>query len=220
MNPALLMRVITAALFLGLVVSAKAGLIPMSPELKAFLMRPDQTQAVIGAMGQQWRTIFENCALPKLQGMNVLIVVPPTLDSSGTPVSGEWRMVGRMEGCGETRILSVEYLFAPDGQMKRLALLPGTTVANLRLQRDALMYAVTGMMKLSPKDCKDIKGIDTKFVGLEDTGPSTGAGGRPWKEEWTMRACGVTGVVTMHFAPDPTGTSIRAALNETRLVNP
>ena len=220
MNPALLMRIIVAVLFFGLVLSAKADPIPMSPELKAFLMRPEQQQAVIGAMGQQWHTIFENCASPKLQGMNVLIVTPPTLDSSGTPVSGEWRMVGRLEGCGETRVLSVEYLFAPDGQMKRLALLPGTTVANLRLQRDALIYAVTGMMKLSPKDCKDIKDIDTKFIGFEDTGPTNGAGGRPWKEEWTMRACGVTGVVTMHFAPDVTGTTIHAGLNETRPVNP
>jgi len=214
------MRIIVAVLFLGLVLSAKADPIPLSPELKSFLMRADERQAVIGTMGQQWHSIFENCPSPKLQGMNVFISIPPKLDSSGTPVSGEWRMVGRMEGCGETRILSVEYLFAPDGQMKRLALLPGTTVANLRLQRDALMYAATGMMGLSPKDCKDIKDIDTKFVGFEDTGPSNGAGGRPWTEEWTMRACGVTGLVTMHFAPNATGTNIHVGLNETRPVNP
>ena len=220
MKPVFLMRIIAAVLFLGLVSAAKADPIPMSPELKAFLMRPEQRQAVIGEMGQQWRTIFENCPSPKLQGMNVLISTLPKLDSDGTPVSGEWRMVGRVEGCGETRILSVEYLFTQDGQMKRLALLPGTTVANLRLQHDALMYAAAGMAKLSPKDCKDIKDIDTKFVGFEDTGPTSGAGGRPWTEEWTVRACGVTGIVTMHFAPDPTGTTIRASLSETRPVNP
>ena len=220
MKPALLMRIVAATLFLGLVLSAKADPIPMSPELKAFLIRPDQRQAVIGMMGQQWRTIFENCTSPKFQGMNVLITSPPKLDADGTPVSGEWRMIGRVEGCGETRILNVEYLFTPDGQMKILALLPGTTVASFRLQRDAMLYAVTGMMKLSPKDCKDIKDIDTKFVGFEDTGPPNGAGVRPWKEEWTMRACGVAGIVTMHFTPDATGTSIRTTLNETRPINP
>jgi hypothetical protein len=214
------MRIILPVLFLGLVLSAKADPIPMSPELKAFLMRPDQQQAVIGMMGQQWRTIFENCPSPKLQGMNVLITTPPKLDSSGTPVSGEWRMVGRVDGCGETRILNVEYLFTPDGQMKRLALLPGTTVANLRLQHDALIYAGAGMAKLTPKDCKDIKDIDTKFIAFDDTSTANGVSGHPWKEEWTVRACGVTGIVTMHFAPDATGTNIHASLNETRPVNP
>ena len=214
------MRIIATVLFLGLVLSAKADPIPISPELQAFLMRPEQKQAVTGMMGQQWRTIFENCTSAKLQGMNVLITTPPTFDSSGTPVSGEWRMLGRVEGCGETRILNVEYLFTQDGQMKRLALLPGTTSADLRLEHDALLFAAAGMAKLAPKDCKDIKYIDTKFIGFEDSGPTTGAARRPWKEEWTVRACGTTGIVTMHFAPDPTGTGIRAASNETRLANP
>ena len=214
------MRILIVVLFFGLVVSAKADPIPLSPELKAFLMRPEQQQAVIGMIGRQWRTIFENCPSPKLQGTSVLISTQPKFDSGSTPVSGEWRMVARVEGCGETRILNVEYLFAPDGQMKRLVLLPGTTVANLQLERDALMYATTAMLKLTPKDCKDIKYIDTKFTGFEDTVATNGAGGRPWKEEWTLRACGVTGAVTMHFSPDATGTSIHADLNETRPVNP
>jgi hypothetical protein len=103
-------------------------------------------------MGQQWRLMFENCAPPKLKGMNVMVIAAPKFDYSGSPTSGEWRMVGRVKGCGETRILNVEYLFAPDGQMKTIALLLGTTIADLRLQRDALIYAATGMTRLAPKD--------------------------------------------------------------------
>ena len=212
--------ILLAVLLVGPVVALKADPIPMSPELKAFVTRPEQQQAVTGAMGQQWRALFENCPSPKLQGMNVLVGIAPKFDSGGTPVSGEWRMVGRVEGCGETRIFSVEYLFTPDGQMKRLTLLPGTTAADWRLQHDALVYAAGGMAKLAPKDCKDIKYTDTRFVGLGDQAPITELGRHPWTEEWTVRACGVTGIVTMHFAPDGTGTNITSKPDETRPVSP
>jgi hypothetical protein len=214
------MRIVLAILFLGLFSSAKADPIPMSPELRTFLMRPEQQQAVTGTMGQQWRIIFESCPTPKLQGVNVLIITPPSFDSSGTPVSGEWRMIGHLEGCGETRILNVEYQFTPDGQLKRFVMLPGTSIADIRLQHDALMYAVMAMAKLTPKDCKDIKYIDTKFIGYDDSGSTTGSDKRPWKEEWTLRACGVAGIVAMHFAPDATGSNIHSGLNETRPANP
>lgn len=215
--------VILTVLFVALVVSAKADPIPMSPELKAFLMRPDQTQAVVGMMAQQWHMIFENCSSPKLQGMNVFIDSPPQFDSSGAPISGKWRMIGRIEGCGETHIFKVEYLFTPDGQMKRVALLPGTTIADLLLQRDALIFAAAGMAKLTPKDCKDIKDattIDTKFLAFGEANTAMDSDKRPWTEEWTVRSCGVTGIVTMHFTPDATGTGIRSISNETRPVSP
>jgi hypothetical protein len=141
------------------------------------------------------------------------------ISSSGTPISGEWRMIGRVAGCSEMRLLNVEYLFAPDGQMKAIALLPGTTAANLKLEHDGLTYAAVGMAKLAPKDCKDTKFVDTKFIGYQATDSTNSVGSRPWTEEWTVRSCGVTGVVTMHFTPDATGTKISTNLNETRAVN-
>jgi hypothetical protein len=33
---------------------------------------------------------------------------------------------------------------------------------------------------------------------------------RPWTEEWTVRLCGVSGVVPMPFVPDATGTTIHS----------
>ena len=216
--PAELMRnlIIFAASLLGFALAAKADPIPMPPELKAFLERPEQKQAVLEIMGQQWRTVVENCTSPKLQTMGVLIGMPPKFDANGVPISGEWLMAGQVAGCGETHVFTVEYLFAPDGQMKRIGLLPGTTHAGPVLQRDALKFAMMGMANLTPKDCKDFKFVDTKFIDYEPTG----VGRRPWSEEWTVRACGVTGVVTMHFTPDPTGTTIVAESNKTRRINP
>jgi hypothetical protein len=213
------MRIILTMLFVGLAGSAQADPIPMSPELKAFVIRPEQQQAVFAKMVQQWRAIIENCPSPKLQSMNVFVATAPTFDTGGTPISGEWRMVGRFEGCDEARILNVEYLFTPDRQMKALALLPGTTTASLQLEHDGLPYAAMSMAKLAHKDCRDIKYVDTKFTGYQGT-DSTAGTARPWTEDWTVRACGVTGIVTMHFTPDATGTNITTKLNETRLLNP
>lgn len=212
--------ILATILCCGFVSGATADPIPMSPELRAFMMRPDQQQAVSEIMAKQWRLVDNNCTSPKFLGMNVLVATPPNFDASGAPVSGNWRVLGRIEGCGAIRLFNVEYLFASDGQMKRIGLLPGTTIADFRLQRDALMYAAMGMTKRAPKNCKDIQYQDTKFVGFADEGSNAIPGKRPWKEEWTVRACGVTGIVTMHFTPDATGTNIMSSPNETREVTP
>jgi hypothetical protein len=37
-----------------------------------------------------------------------------------------------------------------------------------------------------------------------------GAVRQPWTEEWTVRLCGVSGAVPMHFVPDATGTTIHS----------
>jgi hypothetical protein len=211
--------VVRAIVLLCIAGSAKADPIPLSPELKAFFARPEQQQIVANAMAQQWRKIVENCPSPTLGPTSAVITaIAPTFDSSGTPVSGRWRVIDRVEGCGESRTLSVEYLFAPDGQMRRIATLPGYTIADLSLQRDALMYATMGMVRLTPSGCKDITYTDTKFIRFTDA--ASGSGRRPWIEEWTVRACGVTGIVTMHFTPDATGTSIATSVNETRQAGP
>ena len=207
---------------LGLAIQAQAQPIPMSPELKAFLTRPDQQQTYNSMLAEQWRLAVENCPSPAMRGLNVVIGVPPKFDASGTPVSGQWRVVGQIEGCGKTRTMSILYAFNPDGRMARVGLLPGTTKADLRLQRDAMMYAGLGMVPVAPKDCKDVKVSDTKFVAFDGANPPTPAdfGKRSWTEEWTVRSCGVSGLVTMHFMPDATGTAISAQLNKAGKVEP
>jgi hypothetical protein len=209
-----------SALIVGFISSPKADPLLMSPELKSFLTRPEEKEAVLGLMGEQWRALFEDCRSPKLKTMNVVIGTAPKFDPDGMPTTGQWRVVGNVEACGQTRVLNVLYMFTPDGTMKRIALLPGTTIADVRLQRDALVYAAAGMAKLNPKDCKDIKYIDTTFIGFDEAVPASGSNRRAWKEEWTLRTCGVTGIVTVHFTPNATGTNISVGLQETRPLAP
>jgi len=91
-------------------------------------------------------------------------------------------------------------------------MLPGTSIADPILQRDAVPYAMTGMAAIAPKDCKESPAINTKFKSWDsgELPDAKGPGRRPWKEEWTVRLCGVSGVVPIHFVPDATGTTIRS----------
>lgn len=204
--------------FLCIAGVAQADPVPLSPDLKAFLLRPDQQQVIAEIMTRQWRSIFENCPSPTLAISGVTPEQASTFDQNGVPVSGRWHVNGHAEGCGESRVLGVEYMFTPDGQMRRIGTLPGATVADIALQHDSLTTAMLGMVKLAPQGCKDVRYIDTKFIGFE----GTNSGRRPWTEEWTLRSCGVTGIVTMHFTPDVSGpgTSMRSSVNETRPVGP
>jgi hypothetical protein len=194
----------------------------MSPELKAFLSRPEEQQQFTGVMGNIWRSVVENCPSPAARGMNVVVEVAPKFDSSGTPISGRWTIVGQLEGCGKSRTLKVLYLFDSTDR-KRVGLLPGTTIADVRLQQDALKYAVTAMAATRPKDCNSTKLINTKFIAFDGGKPPVPAeGGKtPWTEEWTMKSCGVTGVVDVRFVPKATvGTTIMAQMNKSKAAEP
>ncbi|HEU0118494.1 MAG TPA: hypothetical protein VFR09_07655 [Alphaproteobacteria bacterium] len=200
-------------LILGIPLSAKADPIPMSPELKSFMMRPDQRQGVVGMMMHQWDVLVGDCSSKQMKSTNVVIDIAPTFDQSGMPIFGQWRVVSLVEGCDQSRVFNIQYSVPQSGPVQRTGLLPGTTAASMLLQKDALMYAFLSMQKLLPsKDCKDVQYTDTKFIGFGEASPSAmeGREKRSWNEEWTVRACGVTGVVPMHFVPDATGTAIAA----------
>jgi hypothetical protein len=196
--------------------------IAISPELKAFLARPEEQQQFGGMMGNLWRSVVENCPSPAARGMNVLIDVAPKFSSSGTPISGRWRIVGQFEGCGKSRTLNVLYLFDSDNHMKRVGLLPGTTIADLKLQQDALQYAVTAVTPIRPKDCNSTKIVNTKFIAFDGGKLPAPAEMRktPWTEEWTMKTCAVTGVVDVRFVPNATGTTIMAQWNKSKAAEP
>ncbi len=188
------------------------ALTPMSPELKAFVLRPEQQKAINEASAKAWFQQLPDCKEPKLKQRNVLVDQVPAFDIAGNPYSGQWRVVTWIDGCGEERIIDLMYWFPPNGTLTTTLLLPGTTLADPRLQKDAVFYAMMGMAGITPKDCKEHPVINTKFKNW-DSGAlpnAIGAIKQPWTEEWTVRLCGVTGVVPMHFVPDAHGTTIHS----------
>lgn len=187
--------------------AASAQPIAMPPQLAKFMTAPDEEQTVKASALRDWNVVVPNCGNPRLQSANVVVHVLPKFDIAGKPISGRWQVVTRLEGCGQSKLLNMVYGFGPNGQLVRTAVLPGTTRADPLLQRDALMYAGMGMAKLVPSGCKDFKYVDTAF-------DAAGAG-RAWTEKWTVRACGVDGIVRLYFAPNATGTSISVKPDET-----
>jgi hypothetical protein len=190
--------------------------IPISPELSKFMTRPDEERDVKTNALRHWNSLVPDCGNPRLAGANVLVHVPPKFDASGTPISGSWQVMMRLEGCGQSKIFNVLYKAGPNGQIARTGTLPGTSIADPVLQKDGLMYAQMAMVGVVPADCKKYLYLDTAFEAFETN--LVGARGRPWTERWTVRGCGVDAVVRMHFTPNATGTQITANTGETARV--
>lgn len=191
---------------------AAAQPIQMSPELAKFMSTPDEERNVKSSGLRDWQALVPSCPSPSLAGANVVVHVPPKFDPAGQPVSGFWQVVSRVQGCGQTRQFNLFYT-AANGKLTRTSALPGTTIADLLLQKDGLMYASMAMVKIAPADCKDYKFLDTAFEAFGTAAP--GARARPWTEKWTVSACGVDGVVKMRFTPDAKGTQITANTADT-----
>jgi hypothetical protein len=196
--------------------------IPMPPQLAAFLTEQSEQNLVKGLALGDWNRTVPNCAAPTFQGANVVIGVLPMFDKAGRPVSGEWRVITRLAGCGQSKGFNLLYSFAPNGQMLRTGMLPGSSAADPILQRDALTYARTAMSRLTPPGCQDIRYLDTAFAAFGPPGAGVPAGreARSWTEKWTISACAVQGIVTLYFTPDVHGTSISTRFGETVKVNP
>ena len=183
---------------------------------------PNEQDLVKSQALRDWNGSVVGCGAPTLEGANVVIGVPPTFDKAGKPVSGEWRVITRLAGCGQSKAFNLLYSFAPNGQMLRTGMLPGSSAADPILQRDGLTYATTAMARLTPPGCKDVRFLDTAFdtFGRAGTGVPAGREARSWTEKWTVWACGVQGIVKLYFTPDARGTTVSTRLDETVKVTP
>jgi hypothetical protein len=128
---------------------------------------------------------------------------PITVNAAGDVESGVWREGYEVVACGIKRQLNIIYI-AENGTLKSVAGMPGSSIADPILQRDAGMafYARGG------KDCKQAFALDTKFMGYTDAAldAKPGQPQRSWREDWTLWACGKEIVVPFTFTPNARGT--------------
>ncbi len=156
-------------------------------------------------------------ACPTLTDSNTSVTLQQDVafDAKGLPKSGAWWGHYTVAGCGTERIINILFRAEPSG-VRFLVTLPGRTRANVVLQRDGLTYAFIGAGTKVP-DCKDMEVADTAFEGFglspgEKSAPENG----PWRETWTVAACGRMLAVPLEFIPDATGTTINQRPAEIR----
>jgi hypothetical protein len=92
------------------------------------------------------------------------------------------------------------FLLLLDGEQGRIAeMLPGGTITDPVLQRDASHGAKSVVKTLRPQGCDHTTLTDTRL-----TSPPDGAG-TPWVERWTYDQCAVKAEVDMTFTPSANG---------------
>jgi hypothetical protein len=173
---------------------------------------PREQEHVINAARRSTVVLNNQCSSARFTIMNKFTVYKPvSLDDSGAIVAGAWKQVVSEEGCDDTRTLNVLVSVDPSSHSLRFTpMLPGTTHADIVLQKDAVHYAVIAAG--GPKtNCKIGYVEDTEFLHTVAE-PIEGATSPAWDELWTLAPCTKQIRVTMHFIPDRTGTTIAATL--------
>jgi hypothetical protein len=202
-----------AAPLLVIVAPALADPPPPPPELLALMASPGHKAALLAAGQQAMATLPEPCASAEWHTTgDVGVIEAPVTGPAGQPASGMWREQLIASGCGGARAFNVLTTVQPDGSLASGPLLPGNTIAGPVLQHDSVGYAAAAFGELPP-GCAQGVVTNTAFGSFEgDSNPKVPASrnGRPWRETWTLAACGKTADVLMHFAPDDTGTTISA----------
>ena len=111
--------------------------------------------------------------------------------------------------CEETLRRSA-FLQMKDGKVYPMALLPGATIADYLLQADALNIVSTAAMMRIDKECSEASVTDTAV-----SQPPEGAE-RPWKERWSVDACGEPQEIDVDFTPSAQGGTNISVTNEPR----
>jgi hypothetical protein len=188
--------------------AAQGAVPPVSPALQRYIAGPSHRSAVIAMAKRIHEALPTRCGTVDYRPTGqVRIERPVSFDAYGRPLAGMWSEVVNVVGCDRTRRYNVLTMVPPDGAPQLAGLLSGTTRTDLLLQRRATAYAL-GAASLRDKTCKHLAVLDTRFVAFEAASPATPK--RPWREVWTVWACGKHFTVPLDFSPKANGTTVSA----------
>ncbi len=139
---------------------------------------------------------------------------PPVPLSDATVREASYHRI-LIEGCGRRMQRNYLALVLPDGARRMVETLPGTTVTDPVLQRDAMQAAMMAARTAAP-NCAQIRPQGADFDG-RDSEPNAPRRTQPWSETWVFDACGGMFAVPMRFSPTARGTSFTAGSGVRRL---
>jgi hypothetical protein len=135
---------------------------------------------------------------------------PPTRLADATVREATYHRI-LVEGCGRRAQRNYLALVLPDGTARMVETLPGTTVTDPVLQRDAMQAAGSAAAAAAP-GCRQVRPRAADFEGT-DSEPGAPRRTRPWAEAWVFEACGALLLVPMRFTPSAQGgTSFSATV--------
>ncbi len=179
---------------------------------REFVRSDFQRHLLLRAFASLPPAVFRRCPALMSDRSQVTPIRRVTFALDGFPDFGAWKESFPVSGCGNDTIINFYFVVRYNEKIDTFIALPGTTRADLILQRDARMQALTGGA-LMVKDCKNLTITNTKFESYGLSHPATPDPGplhrlRPWWETWTMVGCGHKVEVPIDFTPDATGTLI------------
>ena len=109
-----------------------------------------------------------------------------------------------VEGCGPMALQNMAVAHKRGGGWRGVGTLPGATLADMRLQNDASMMAVTAVLTKPAPGCDTARARTTlKIVDTVLTSPAPTSASMPWTERWMFTTCGASVPVEMTFTPTP-----------------
>jgi len=182
-------------------------------KLQAFTQGNFYRQLINQTFAKLPQVVFKRCPAFVSNGSQITILTPVSYAASGFPIAGSWKHRFPVSGCGNDTIWTLYATAEADEKVNIVIAAPGTTAADLTLQRDAYRYA-TLQAGLIANDCKSsFLVMNTKFEGFglaspKMNDPGEGQPHRPWRETWTMIGCSRQIDVPLNFIPDDKGTQI------------
>jgi hypothetical protein len=175
----------------------------VDPRFLSFLHSDAHQAAVLKAATDQAQGLPTPCATAHYRPAGDLaLFLPPQFDGGGRIIHGLWREQVLVDGCGTVELLNIFSFATASGEPKLLGGLPGTTRADLALQRQALPLAVRGLPDKASL-CHDTRVVDTVLAPDAPTERTA-----PWRESWTVLACDEAYPVPLRFTPTADGATI------------
>lgn len=204
-----------AALAAGPAIAQQPPSSPNVQRLREFIGSAEHLQAVRAAL-----SAFEPAALAAackdvrpIKGRSWRPVEEPVFDpGTKAPKTAAWQETWEVTACGKPGIRNIGFEARPGQGVVPLPMLPGESLADMRVQHDAGQLALTDSAPAALR-CEErsrIQVINSVVISRPD------AARRQWSERWTVAGCGRTADIHVDFRPDAQGRWVYEFRNQPR----
>ncbi len=157
-------------------------------------------------LAQQQRNLANGCNKMRILKAEGVTVWESIRLKDGKPASGRWAVRYVVEACGEVGLRNVEMHIVAGGNVAIDPLVPGTTLADLRLQEDVMSSFELAGREAMPQCTDDVVVRQTEVSVFPKTPKDR------WREIWIGAMCGRDLGQVVDFLPTKNGTSFKMSV--------